>query len=1422
MANHKVPTCLLVLVVAADLAAAMTAATTPCTASVDPAAVPPLPAGACAAINPCLAAMPAHCATKTLLLLPGKYYGVQNTQVNVSGTDSVAIVGPVAPAPLLTGPGKEWLLEGIYGGYSFAGELQNATYFGIDYFGAAGSVELRRFPVVAAPPTAAVATIDGGDREWLFAVSGNATLRLENVALVRGRSSVAAARGGALHVAGSGAVNATSVLFDSNTANGTTGSALFTCSDSTAQLFSGCAFRNNNAIGASASAASVGICTPNTAAQVAPTFRLCLFEGNDGGGVLVDAFETEHLLTPSFEHCLFYRNVADGPRVKVSGGNDGNAKNLQACTGACDSDAQCATGLKCFQRQNGEAIPGCDVSTAPSKYWGYCYDPNFSPGACDGGGTLVYAGAPRFRNCTWHSNRAGCAGGGVYVEGHNHLATAIGGRVHTTVPVFDHCRFMFNDADYLGGGTSISDASPHFSHCIWFQNEAAAGGGTDIWSSSGTSAMDVAFENCIFHHNHAWGEAGGGALITTTFAKDTPANLAFKNGSCSEYFCEAPLVSTNPPPVIENVFRRWTHHLGLQFTGNTTFLSNTAGFGHRFWLGKTIPAPGGALHIRTGGNVTIRGIVSFRQNNASTTGGAVHLAVGSASLVLQDAVSSWVDNSAGKGLGSGRGDHLFSGSGSGLALGNATLRLRGEPTREREGVVAPQSGNVSWGEGSSVTCEAGYALSASTTVSSAKIPGWVLEGSSNGTAGFRAGSNCPGYFARCDGRSSKNNPGLNDPEAEPVSPEMLVTQVSVGCAACGTTLWSDPAPQAGSAIAAAAFTPDNGYDPAVQLGRNCSACKGRMSPGIDCQAGLLFQKAGWWRPRGGVGFETELFRCYTDTCVGSTTNVSLMASSGTTYGSLPSHEAQCKEGHSGPVCALCAEGYVRSGGGACKICQALRSRVEAAACGGARCKVDFSDDTSVDVYSVLMVLLSVSAFLTCCTCYRWCSSRTCLGRAKKGVGTFKQLWEDAKANKSCIKIVIGFYSLLAVLDRTFSIPWPGAFQEFLAWAKGFLLSPTAFSSVACTAFGYRSKFNHYDELLFWTVGLLVFIAGIWLYHAWEECNVSSSADKQRGRAARSAREVGHTEAEAVAEAGVEADTGAGAGAGAAKLKLHKRRKKWMFHVLLFAYPLVCPSIIATLICREIDGTRYLEADYSLKCGTPSWGRARWWSLLWLLVYVLGMPAVVSWAVSRRDSGWAFVGDSYHDNGVARYWEVLEIVRKLLLSAGVLYFNKGTSMQITVAVLLSAISLVVHALYEPFKKPSDNRLQTLALSSLLATYFSGLLAKVQPDAVQEAEFGWTLTVLGSVVGVFALVNTGLENAKKVGDSAEEAEKQLALLTGSASNDGGAAVRGSMVGTSSALVARQGVHEERDSADSALELPGHWGWVAPGSNPDLTYV
>lgn len=80
-----------------------------------------------------------------------------------------------------------------------------------------------------------------------------------------------------------------------------------------------------------------------------------------------------------------------------SGTNDGNAKDLAACTGECDADEQCAAGLHCFERYTASArVPGCygpGQMTASNNPFDYCYDPIHSFNSMTGRRTLPCTGA---------------------------------------------------------------------------------------------------------------------------------------------------------------------------------------------------------------------------------------------------------------------------------------------------------------------------------------------------------------------------------------------------------------------------------------------------------------------------------------------------------------------------------------------------------------------------------------------------------------------------------------------------------------------------------------------------------------------------------------------------------------------------------------------------------------------------------------------------------------------------------------------------------------------------------------------------------------------------------------------------------------------------------------------------------------------
>ena len=89
----------------------------------------------------------------------------------------------------------------------------------------------------------------------------------------------------------------------------------------------------------------------------------------DGGGTvwITDATGNE-----------LVRQDCYGPGLADPRGNWGssNPGTGAMCEGDCDSDAQCNAGLSCFQRGNGEEIPGC--GSGGTSNWDYCHDPNWN------------------------------------------------------------------------------------------------------------------------------------------------------------------------------------------------------------------------------------------------------------------------------------------------------------------------------------------------------------------------------------------------------------------------------------------------------------------------------------------------------------------------------------------------------------------------------------------------------------------------------------------------------------------------------------------------------------------------------------------------------------------------------------------------------------------------------------------------------------------------------------------------------------------------------------------------------------------------------------------------------------------------------------------------------------------------------------
>jgi hypothetical protein len=79
-------------------------------------------------------------------------------------------------------------------------------------------------------------------------------------------------------------------------------------------------------------------------------------------------------------------------------------------------------------------------------------------------------------------------------------------------------------------------------------------------------------------------------------------------------------------------------------------------------------------------------------------------------------------------------------------------------------------------------------------------------------------------------------------------------------------------------------------------------------------------------------------------------------------------------------------------------------------------------------------------------------------------------------------------------------------------------------------------------------------------------------------------------------------------------------------------------------------------------------------------FVLGFPALVTLALHRRYKAVAFLAKDYKGGDVQRMWEVVDLVRKLLLSSAVLFMPEGSIERIAIALLISVTSQVLQVYY----------------------------------------------------------------------------------------------------------------------------------------------
>jgi hypothetical protein len=177
----------------------------------------------------------------------------------------------------------------------------------------------------------------------------------------------------------------------------------------------------------------------------------------------------------------------------------------------------------------------------------------------------------------------------------------------------------------------------------------------------------------------------------------------------------------------------------------------------------------------------------------------------------------------------------------------------------------------------------------------------------------------------------------------------------------------------------------------------------------------------------------------------------------------------------------------------------------------------------------------------------------------------------------------------------------------------------------------------------------------------------------------------------------------------------------------FIYPSANMVFFQTFNCQQIDTAVYLRSDLGIDCSDPEHRAVQMFAALMIVLFSFGLPSLYLGLLWPHRKGIAA------QSGRARaalkdvkmlkffyidykteyfYWDVLECMRKLLLTGIAVLFVPGSMIQAAGSVAVIGIYTVAIASLKPYEKARDNSLAILLYAMQGTTMFAGLLLKMK--------------------------------------------------------------------------------------------------------------
>ena len=374
--------------------------------------------------------------------------------------------------------------------------------------------------------------------------------------------------------------------------------------------------------------------------------------------------------------------------------------------------------------------------------------------------------------------------------------------------------------------------------------------------------------------------------------------------------------------------------------------------------------------------------------------------------------------------------------------------------------------------------------------------------------------------------------------------------------------------------------------------------------------------------------------------------------------------SSCEAGYEGPLCAVCSDGYHKQLK-KCKLCPTKGWMIGQLAIIGAL----------VIIFVILVV---------------WGSKK----KSKKEAG---RPFLDKLLGK--IKVVIGFYQVLYGIMEAFSyVKWPGSLSVVGEYSEIIQMNIVQIAPLHCILPGL--KFDAFTSLFaamgFNIAAVIVALSSLALA-TWISTRRMSNEEEKRKKKER--------------------------------IKAIVKRNLFFFLYVTYLNTCLKTAQVVPLACHRIcvdekdaeSCEKYLKADYSIDCKGERYNRLVIVGYC-SIVYVIALPAAAFIAIwkqqraarkteeeTRNDtndfedqgteqSGLRFLHENY--NSRCWYWELVETVRKVILTSGLILLGGESRAYIALALLLSGL----YGMYFGLKKPVSDRFENnLMLSSLAVTF-----------------------------------------------------------------------------------------------------------------------